>query len=58
MVYSRDVKYISSATHADEAFVMRQRVWVLITVSNNFINECTKGRTFIGIDCELTSREH
>ena len=51
------MKYIISASHADEAFVMRQREWVLITVSN-FSDECTKGRTFIGIDCELTSREH
>ena len=58
MVYLERLRYIVSASHADEAFVMRQREWVLITVSNNFINECTKGRTFIGIDCELTPSEH
>ena len=31
--------------------------WVLITVSR-IHSTCTNGRTFIGIDCELTPSEH
>jgi len=57
MIYLERLKYIVSASHADEAFVMRQREWVLITFGSK-CSECTKGRTFIGIDCELTPSEH